>query len=72
MIFEPRRWFDIVGAAAYLSVKPRCIRELILRGKLRPSKIGRKYILDRLDLDALAIGEKRMPLTDFPQVFTLK
>jgi excisionase family DNA binding protein len=59
MNVEVRRWMDINAAAQYLCVKPRTIRELIWDGKLRRSKIGRRFILDRGDLDALAMAEKR-------------
>lgn len=48
-----RRWFDLREAANYASVKIRCIRELIWNGKLAYAQVGKRFIVDRADLDAL-------------------
>jgi excisionase family DNA binding protein len=58
-----RRWLDIRSAADYASVKPRAIRELIWRGELPFSWLGKRHIIDRRDLDALLERRKRFETT---------
>lgn len=49
-----RKWFDIEGAAKYLAVKPRTIREGVWAGELERAKIGKRFIFSRASLDAWA------------------
>jgi excisionase family DNA binding protein len=66
-VVEARRWFNLPAAAEYLGVGVRTIRELIWRGQLRRSKIGRRFIVDRLDMDALALELKRSEVQVSPK-----
>ena len=49
---EPR-WLDVKAAARYLSRTEPAIRSLIKRGKLTPSRMDGKIMLDRFEIDAL-------------------
>jgi excisionase family DNA binding protein len=60
-----RRWFDLPHAADYMCVNVRTIRELIWCGALKYSRIGKRFIIDRADLDALAERRKHSePMKD--------
>ncbi len=54
-----RRWFDLQGAAAYLCVRLRTIREGVWSGELPRAHLGKKFIFDRQDLDKWAESKKR-------------
>jgi excisionase family DNA binding protein len=64
-------WLSIVDAADYLSVSPRTIEREIARGRLHSSPVGRRRLIHKNDLDALARsgdGEgKRQPSHPTPQ-----
>jgi excisionase family DNA binding protein len=49
----PLRWLTIAAAAAYLSCRPRTIRELIWQGFLKRARVGRRFLIDVDELDAL-------------------
>lgn len=53
-----RRWFDVRQAADYLACTVRAIRELIWAGELPRVKIGKRFVVDRADLDAFAEARK--------------
>ncbi|MFN2471052.1 MAG: helix-turn-helix domain-containing protein [Gaiellaceae bacterium] len=59
-------WMEIAPAADYLRVSERTLQRLIEKGRIRSSTIGRRRLLHRDDLDALARAttgeEKRQPL----------
>lgn len=50
---------DIREAANYACVKPRAIRELIWSGALQYTFLGKRFIVDRADLDALLERRKK-------------
>jgi excisionase family DNA binding protein len=52
----PSPWLSIVDAASYLSVSERTLEREIRCGRLRSSPLGRRRLLHRDDLDALARG----------------
>lgn len=59
-------WLSIAEAADYLRVSERTIERWILNGRLRSTTIGRRRILHRDDLDAVAraaAGEDVAPTT---------
>lgn len=47
------RYLDIPQAAVYMSVTTWTVRRLIKNGALRAPQIGRRQIIDRLQLDDL-------------------
>lgn len=47
----PVRYMDIKQAALYTSSHPWAIRSLIYARAIKFSRLGRKYILDRNDID---------------------
>lgn len=47
-------WFSLAAAADYLSVSARTLEREIGRGGLRSSTLGRRRLIHRDDLDALA------------------
>jgi excisionase family DNA binding protein len=49
-----RNWMDIAQAAAYLSVRPRTIREAVWVGDLERTRLGKRLIFSRAALDAWA------------------
>jgi len=49
-----RRWFDLQGAADYLCVRPRTIREAVWGGELARAHLGKRFVFDRQDLDKWA------------------
>src|SRR5262245_14920698 len=62
------RLLGIAGAAAYLGIEPRAIRELIAAGALRPVRLPggagrplRRTLLDMRDLDALVDRAREAP-----------
>ena len=59
-------WLSLDEAAGYLRVSERTLERLIAKGKLRSSTLGRRRLLHRDDLDALAraaTGEDVAPTT---------
>jgi hypothetical protein len=52
------RLLDIKGAAAYLSVPVKCVRQLGWDGKLKPVRLGKRFVYDRVDLDKFVDGLK--------------
>jgi excisionase family DNA binding protein len=67
----PSPWLSLADGAAYLGVSERTLERAITRGRLRSSTLGRRRLLHRDDLDALARsgdGEgKRQPSHPTPQ-----
>lgn len=59
---EQRRWFDVKAAADYLAVRPHTIRDAVWNGWLSYSKLGKKFVFDRADLDRLAESRKQREL----------
>lgn len=47
----PTRWFTIPQAAAYAGVSVKFIRTLIWSRSLRYTKAGKRFIVDRQDID---------------------
>lgn len=56
-------WLSMAEAAEYVRVSERTLNRHIEKGKLRATKIGRRTLLNRDDLDALAAGEGVAPTT---------
>jgi excisionase family DNA binding protein len=48
---EPKRGLTVQEAAAYLSTTVPAIRQLIYKRELPFVKLGKRHIIDRLDLD---------------------
>lgn len=46
------RWFTIPQAAAYAGVSVKFVRSLIWSRALRYTKAGKRFIIDRHDIDA--------------------
>ncbi len=60
----PAEWrlFDIKTAASLLSLSPWTVRKLIKAGKLRPVRLGRRVLLEPVELQRFvdeAKAEKR-------------
>ena len=53
-----RRWMDLKAAATHLGVTVCFIRSLIWGGEVPFIRAGRKFVVDRGDLDAWAIRSK--------------
>jgi excisionase family DNA binding protein len=49
----PRRWLTVEQAADYLNCRVRTIRELIWSGELKRAKVGKRFLIDLIDLDSL-------------------
>lgn len=56
--------FSIADAAVYLSTTSSFIRHAVWSGELPAAVLGKKYVIDRLDLDALLEREKRLRTLD--------
>ena len=56
-------WLSLNEAADYLRVSPRTLERRIARGKVRSTSIGRRRLLHRDDLDALAEAATREDAT---------
>jgi excisionase family DNA binding protein len=54
------RLYTLKQAAAYLSTSLYAMRELIIRKKIPNLRIGKKYHIDRRDLDAFIEKEKHL------------
>lgn len=52
------RWLDIKGAAAYLGVTVSFVRSLLWDGEVAFIRGGKRFIVDRQDLDAWAVRRK--------------
>jgi excisionase family DNA binding protein len=52
------RLLDIPGAARYLGVRVYTIRDKIWSGQLPYLRLGKKFMLDRADLDAFVERRK--------------
>jgi len=53
------RWLRIKQAAEYIGTTPGFIKAKIREGKLWRVKAGKRYLIDRADLDALLENLKR-------------
>lgn len=52
------RWLSVQLAANYTSLSPKSIRNLVVSGRLTPSRAVRgKVLIDRLQLDAVLSAE---------------
>lgn len=56
-------WHSLEEAADYLRVSPRTVERQLARGRLRSQTIGRRRLLHRDDLDALARAATREVVT---------
>ena len=52
-------WLSLAEAAGYLRVSERQLQRLLARGRVRSTTIGRRRLLHRDDLDALARAATR-------------
>lgn len=52
------RLLTVKGAAAYLNCTVWCIRSLIWSRRIPYLKLGKRYLIDRADLDKLVEREK--------------
>lgn len=50
-VIEGKRWFKLTDAAVYMAAHLWFVRELIRNGKIPHQKVGRGYVLDKIDLD---------------------
>jgi excisionase family DNA binding protein len=50
----PSPWLSLADGAAYLGISERTLEREITRGRLHSSTLGRRRLLHRDDLDALA------------------
>lgn len=55
---EENRWLDVHRAAAHLGATVSFIRSLIWGGEIPYVRMGKKFVLDRGDLDAWATRSK--------------
>jgi excisionase family DNA binding protein len=55
----PRRLLTLPEAAQYLGCTLWSVRELIWKGRLPYTRFGKRFQVDRRDLDALVDREKR-------------
>ena len=53
-----RRWLDLKAAAAYLCATVCFVRGLIWAGEVPFVRAGKKFVIDRADLDAWALRSK--------------
>ena len=53
-----RRWMDLKAAATYLCVTVHFVRGLLWGGKVPFVRMGKKFVVDRADLDAWALRSK--------------
>ena len=60
----PRRGLSIPDAATYLGVTSSFIRHAIYSGELPSAILGKRYIIDIKDLDALLEREKQARTLD--------
>jgi excisionase family DNA binding protein len=67
----PSPWLSLAEGASYLGISERTLEREITRGRLRSTTVGRRRLLHRDDLDALARGGdgegKRQPSHPTPQ-----
>lgn len=56
---ETKRWLSIPEAARYLSVTVFCVRSLLWSGAVPFTPCGKRYIIDREDLDRWAQANKQ-------------
>jgi len=61
MISIERRWFDLRQAAEYANCSVRTIRDRISSGELPRAPFGKRFLVDRNDLDALLEGLRAFP-----------
>jgi len=54
----PRRWLSLQQAADYLNCRLRTVRGLIWSGELPRAKVGKRFLVDVLDLDKLVVSKK--------------
>lgn len=52
------RWLDVKGAAAHLGVTVGFLRSLLWDGEVPFIRAGKRFIVDRQDLDAWAVRRK--------------
>jgi excisionase family DNA binding protein len=57
---QEKRWYTVADAAVYLSVSRYAIRDGIWSGVLPYIRMGKRFILDRLDLDDWAESKKQV------------
>ena len=57
-----KRWLTVQESARYLSVSVFCVRDAIWGGSLPFVKAGKRFIIDRLDLDRWAESRKQIEL----------
>jgi excisionase family DNA binding protein len=59
---DEKRWLDLRQAAEYISGRVRTIREAIWSGRLRRARIGKKFLVDREELDRWVEREMRLEI----------
>ena len=64
-----RLGFSIIDAARALSISPRYLESLIAAGAVRSTRIGRRHIIARVELERLAIegADAKRPIVQTPQ-----
>jgi excisionase family DNA binding protein len=57
-ITAQNRWLDVKSAAAHLGVTVSFVRSLLWDGEVPFVRAGKRFIVDRQDLDAWAVRSK--------------
>lgn len=58
--FPNQRWFTISEAAVYLRVSAGYVRYLVHDRKIKATRLGNAFRLDRVDLDRLLESRKKL------------
>jgi excisionase family DNA binding protein len=59
---EGKRWLNVKEAAEYVSCSVWAIQQLIRDGKLPYRKVGRRFVVDRIDLDRYLESISSVPI----------
>jgi excisionase family DNA binding protein len=57
-ITAQNRWLDVKGAAAHLGLTVSFVRSLLWDGEVPFIRAGKRFIVDRQDLDSWAVRKK--------------
>ena len=55
---DERRWMDVKTAAAHLGASVCFVRNLIWGGEIPFVRAGKRFVVDRADLDSWAVRKK--------------
>lgn len=55
---DQKRWMDVKTAAGHLGVTVSFVRALLWDGEVPFVRAGKRFIVDRIDLDAWAMRKK--------------